>query len=69
MDIQNLSEKAGRKLFKVHSADSDCPLSKIIPKKKETKYHLRNRTAYRLEIKSDKFKNMFVNRLIFKYNL
>ena len=36
MDIQNLLEKSDRKLYKVRSADPDCPLGGIIPKKKET---------------------------------
>ncbi|XP_078353680.1 uncharacterized protein LOC144638320 [Oculina patagonica] len=67
MDIRDLyfTEEADRKLFKVRSTDTDCPLSKIILKKKETKYNLRNRTAHRPEINSDRFKNVFVNRLIF----
>ena len=41
----------------------------FVPKKTETtKYQLRNKTAHRPEIKSDRFKNAFVNRLIFRYN-
>ena len=35
MDIRELSKKANKKLFKVRSVDPDCPLSNIIPKKKE----------------------------------
>ena len=50
MDFQDLLERADRELFKVHSVDPDCPLSKIIPKKKETKYNLRNRTVHHPEI-------------------
>ena len=69
MDIRELLEKADKKLFKVRSVDLDCLLSNIIPKKKETKYHLRNKSAYRPELKTDRFKNVFVNRLIFRYNL
>ena len=65
MDIQKLLVKADKKLFKVRSVDPDCPLSHIIPKKKETKYQLRNKTAHRPEIKTDIFKNGFVNRLFF----
>ena len=42
MDIRELLEKADKKLFKVRSVDPDCPLSNIIPKKKETMYQLRN---------------------------
>ena len=66
MDIRELLEKADKKLFKVHSVDPDCPLSNIIPKKKETKYQLRNRSAHRPYIKTGRFKSVFVNRLIFQ---
>ena len=70
MDIPDLLEKTDRKLFKVCSVDSDCQPSNIIPKEKETKYNLRNRrTAHRTDIYSDRFKNVFVNRLGFKYNI
>ena len=64
MDIQDLLEKTDRKLFKVRSVDSDCQLSNIIPKEKETIYNLGNRrTAHRTDINSDRFKNVFENRL------
>ena len=33
-------------------------------RRKETKYQLRNKRAHRPEIKSDRFKNVFENRLI-----
>ena len=69
MDIRELLEKADKKIFKVRSVDPDCLLSNIIPKKEETKYQLRNKSAHRPDIKSDRFKNGFVNKLIFRYNL
>ena len=70
MDIRELLEKADKKLFKVRSVDPDCTLSNVIPKKpKETKYLLRNKSAHRPDIKTDRFKNVFVNRIIFRYNL
>ena len=69
MDIRELLEKADKKIFKVRSVDPDRPLSNIIPKKKETKYQLRNKSAHRPDIKTDRFKNVFVNRLNFEYNL
>ena len=71
MNIRELLEKADKKLFVFvfRSVDPDCLLSNIIPKKKETKYHLRNKRAHRPELKTDRFKNVFVNRLIFRYNL
>ena len=47
MDIRELLDKAGRKLFKARSADRNGPLVNIILKKKDTKYHPRNRTFQR----------------------
>ena len=63
MDIRELLGKADKKLFKVRSVDPDCPLSNIIPKKKEIKYQLRNKSANRQDINTVRFKNVFVNRL------
>ena len=56
MDIREVLEKADKKLFKVRSVDPDYPLSNIIPKKKEIKYQLRNKTAYRPEIKTHRLR-------------
>ena len=69
MDIRELLEKADMKIFKVRSVDPDFPLTNIIQKKKETKYQLRKKSAHRPDIKTDRFKNVFLNNLIFKYNL
>ena len=69
IDIRELLEKADEKLLNLRSVDPDCPLSNIIPKTKETKYLLRNKSAHRPDIKTDRFKNVFVNRIIFRYNL
>ena len=54
MDIRELLEKADKKIFKVRSVDPDRPLSNIVPKK-ETKYQLRNKSAHRPNIKTDRF--------------
>ena len=68
MDIRELLEKADKKLFKVRSVDPNSPLgnirANIIPKKKETNYLLRKKSAHRPDIKTDRFKNVFVNRII-----
>ena len=69
MDIQELLEKADKKLSKVRSVDPNCPLSNIILKKDERKYLLRNKSAHRPDIKTARIKNFFVNRIIFRYNL
>ena len=57
MDIRELLEKTDKQLFKARSVDPDCLIINIIPKKKETKYQLRNKTAHRPEIKTGRFKN------------
>ena len=58
MHIRDLLEKTDRKLFKVRSVDANCSRNSIIPRKKETNNHLRNRTAYHLHINPDRFKNI-----------
>ena len=69
MDIRELLENADKKPFKVRSVDPDFPLNNIIPKKKDTEYLLRNKSAHRPDVKTDRFKNVFVTRIIFRYNL
>jgi len=64
MDIRELLEKADEKIFKVRSVDPDC--RRLVT---SFQYQLRNKSAHRPEIKTDKFKNVFINRLIFRYNL
>ena len=69
-DIQELLEKAEKKLFKLRSVDPDCPLSNINPKKEETCNQLGNKTAHHPEIKNDRFKNQCnCKQAYFRYNL
>ena len=44
-------------------------LGAIIPKEKELVYNLRRRRCHLPQIKTERYKKTFVNRLIFKYNL
>ena len=44
-------------------------LGAIIPKEKELAYNLRRRRCHLPQIKTERYKKTFVNRLIFKYNL
>ena len=53
MEIRERLEKADKKLFEVSSVDPDVQLSNIIPKKKESKHQLRNKSAHRPDIKTD----------------
>ena len=45
------------------------PLRGLLPKKKASTYNLRNRTSQYPKVNTDRFKNSYINRLIFKYNL
>ena len=44
-------------------------LGAIIPSDKELVYNLRRRRCHLPQIKTERHKNTFVHRLIFKYNL
>ena len=41
----------------------------IIPETKITRYNLRNKSAAMPAIHTDRFKNTFFNRIVFKYNV
>ena len=55
-------------VFKVSGIDRH-PLRGLLPKKKVSTYNLRNQTSQYPKVNTDRFKNSYVNCLIFKYNL
>ena len=67
--IKHLLEKQDRKVFRKVSGIDRHPLRGLLPKKKVSTYNLRNRTSHDLKVNTDRFKNSYINRLIFKYNL
>ena len=66
VSIFNLLEQQDKSAFK--RAINNHMLGAIIPKEKELVYNLRRR-CHLLQIKTERYKKAFVNRLIFKYNL
>ena len=66
--IRDLLEKADKKLFTCRSNDPECPLFPILPRLKNTRYNLRGKSNTHPRIQTDRFKNAFSNRLIFKYS-
>ena len=67
--IKHLLEKQDRKVFrKVYGIDRH-PLRGLLPKKKVSTYNLRNRTSQCPKVNTDRFKNSYINRLIFNYDL
>ena len=48
---------------------SPCPIFCILPKGKETNYNLRKTSVKRPAVNTERLKNSYVNRLIFKYSI
>ena len=67
--VKHLLEKQDRKVFRKVSGIDRHPLRGLLPKKKASTYNLRNRTSQYPKVNTDRFKNSYINRLIFKYNL
>ena len=67
VSIFNLLEQQDKSAFK--RAINNHMLRAIIPKGKELVYNLRRRRCHLPQIKTERYKKTFVNRLIFKYNL
>ena len=69
INIRELLEVNDKKLYNKCISDIEHPLNKILPEKKTTNYRLRKQNRIYPKINTNRFKNTFVNRLIFKYNL
>ena len=67
VSIFNLLEQQDKSAFK--RAIDNHMLGAIIPKDKELVYNLRRRRCHLPQIKTERYKKTFVNRLIFKHNL
>ena len=67
--IKSLLEKQDRKVFSKVSGIDRHPLRGLLPKRKGSTYNLRNQTDQYPKVNTERFKNSYVNRLIFKYNL
>ena len=67
--IKHLLEKQDRKVFRKVSGIDRHPLRGLLPKKKVSTYNLRNRTSQYPKVNIDRFKNSYINRLLFNYDL
>ena len=66
VNIRDLLEKA---LYKIRSNDPECPFFQFLPKEKNTRYNLRDTQVSVPRINTDRFSNIFSNRIIFKYDM
>ena len=69
LNIRALLEKQDRKLFSKIFKLSIHPLHKQVPKAKVIDYNLRYKNSARTLINTERFKNAFINRLTYKYDL
>ena len=67
-DVSELLEKCDCHLFNKMN-NRDHPQHSFLPRHKESSTRLRNRSNIRPKIDTERFKDSFLNRLIFKYNL
>ena len=69
ISVHELLENQDQKLFSQVEKTQDHPLKSILPKKKINRYDLRNKCSNFPKINTERFKNCYINRLIFKYTL
>ena len=55
--------------YKKRSNDPECPFFQLLPKEKNMRYNLRNTSVSVPRIYTDRFKNVFSNRIIFRYDM
>jgi hypothetical protein len=67
INIRELLEVNDKTLYNKCISDIEHPLKEILPEKKTTNYRLRKQNRIYPKINTNRFKNTFVNRLIFKY--
>ena len=68
IDIRSILEESDLNLYTSYSI-SPCPISCILPKEKETNYNLRKTSVKRPAVNSERLKNPYANRLMFKYSI
>ena len=69
LNIFDILEQCDRRLHAKIVHNSLHLLYPLIPKVKEYSKTLRTQSSARLRINTERFKNCFFNRLVFKYNL
>ena len=69
IDIHQFLEKENKRISNKVSSMHFHPLRPLIPKAKKIQYCLRSKSAVCPPINTDRCKQTYINRLIFKYNL
>ena len=70
LNIRSLLQKQDKAIFQKAKQHDNHPLKGCLPQeKKNLTYNLRRKSFRRPKINTERYKNIFVHRLIFKYNL
>ncbi|CAB4001893.1 Hypothetical predicted protein [Paramuricea clavata] len=68
-DIYKLLERSDRNIWRKIKNNDNHPLKHMLPIVKDSSRRLRNKSSLWPKCNTERFKNSFFNRLIFKYNL
>ena len=66
---KNVNIRTDKTLYKKRSNDPECPFFQFLPKEKNTRFNLRDTSVSVPRIYTDRFKNVFSNRIIFRYDM
>ena len=69
LNVKDIMLTQDKKLFSKARALTNHPLNEILPKPKPQQNNLRRTVCLRPKINTERFKNTFVNRLIFEHSL
>ena len=69
VSVYDFLERQDHKIFRKVSNAKGHPLLSIMPRVKPSSYNLRKETCFKPKINTMRFKNSFINRLVFKYEL
>ena len=69
IDVRKLLQKTDIKLYNKRVLDKEHPLNTIFPEKKSVDYNFRKEYLVYPNVTTIRFKIVYVNRLIFKYNI
>ena len=69
VSVYDFLQRQDRKIFRKVSNAKGHPLLSIMPRVKPSSYNLRKETCFKPKINTMRFKNSFINRLVFKYEL
>ena len=68
-NIQELLEQSDKNIFKKISSNNNHPLYSMLPRVKNASMRLRKKESLWPKVCTDRFKDSFFNRIIFRYNL